>query len=63
MIAYLQALAGAVATGSTREHGLLFFFGTGRNGKWTLLNTLIGSLGPQYTCAVPASVFSPMKGI
>ena len=42
---FLQRLAGYSLTGSTREHSLFFFYGTGSNGKGVFLNTLTGVLG------------------
>ena len=45
---FLQRLCGYAATGSTKEHKLLFAYGTGRNGKSTLLNTLGTILSDDY---------------
>jgi putative DNA primase/helicase len=42
---YLQRMAGYCLTGSTREHAMFFFYGTGANGKGTFLNTLLGIMG------------------
>ncbi len=38
--AYLARVAGYALTGVTTEHALFFFYGSGRNGKGTFLNTL-----------------------
>lgn len=43
--AFLRRIAGYGLTGSTREHALFFFYGTGANGKGTFLNTLTAILG------------------
>jgi putative DNA primase/helicase len=42
---FLRRIAGYGLTGSTREHALFFFYGTGANGKGTFLNTLTAILG------------------
>jgi putative DNA primase/helicase len=49
---YLQRMVGYCLTGSTREHALFFFYGTGANGKSVFLNT-ITSLLPAYTRTAP----------
>ena len=45
MISFLQQWFGYCLTGSTKEHALIFFAGTGGNGKSVLLNTVAGILG------------------
>jgi putative DNA primase/helicase len=55
MIAFLQQWFGYCLTGSTKEHALIFFAGTGGNGKSVLLNTITGILGGY---AVTASLVS-----
>ena len=45
LIAFMQRAAGYALTGETREHKLLFLYGTGRNGKSVFLNTLFGIWG------------------
>ncbi|HYN51769.1 MAG TPA: hypothetical protein VES62_12665 [Thermoleophilaceae bacterium] len=40
LIALAQRIAGYSLTGLTTEHKLLFFYGTGRNGKGTFLTTI-----------------------
>lgn len=42
---YLARVAGYALTGSTQEHALFFFYGTGANGKSVFLNTLAAVLG------------------
>lgn len=55
MIGFHQRLAGYGLTGSTREHRLFLFCGTGRNGKGTLLGTLQGIMG-DYAKGVPTTI-------
>ncbi len=40
LVRFLQRVVGYSLTGSVKEHALFFFYGTGRNGKGTFLNTL-----------------------
>lgn len=42
MVAYIQRCFGYALTGLTNEHVLMFLYGSGRNGKSVLLNTLQG---------------------
>jgi P4 family phage/plasmid primase-like protien len=45
IIAFMQRVAGYALTGMTTEHKLLFFYGTGRNGKSVFLNVLFDIWG------------------
>jgi P4 family phage/plasmid primase-like protien len=54
MPAFIQRLAGYALTGSTQEHRLFLFHGTGRNGKGTLLNTLQDIMG-DYAKGIPTN--------
>lgn len=49
---FVQRLAGYSLTGDTREQILVFAYGTGQNGKTTLLNTLLALLG-EYGMQTP----------
>lgn len=49
---YLQRLVGYALTALTTEHILAFFYGGGRNGKSTFVQTLRTMLG-EYACAAP----------
>jgi putative DNA primase/helicase len=49
---YLQRLIGYALTANTTEHILAFFYGAGRNGKSTFLQTVRTMLG-EYSCAAP----------
>jgi putative DNA primase/helicase len=48
---FLQRMAGYALTGSTREHALFFFYGTGGNGKGVFLNTISSLLGDYAAVA------------
>ncbi|MBA2717526.1 MAG: hypothetical protein H0U51_10820 [Propionibacteriales bacterium] len=50
-IRLLQQWCGYSLTGDTREHALLFVFGTGGNGKSVFLNTVVGIMGNYATTA------------
>lgn len=54
MPGFMQRLAGYALTGSTREHRLFLFHGTGRNGKGTLLGTLEDIMG-DYAKGIPTN--------
>lgn len=56
VIDFMQRAAGYALTGETREHKLLFLFGTGRNGKSLFLNTLM-HVWHDYARRVPAATF------
>jgi putative DNA primase/helicase len=60
LISYLQRVAGYALTGSTREHALFFFYGTGRNGKGTFLNTLEWIVG-DYSRVASMDTFTESK--
>ena len=53
LIYFLQRAAGMSLTGDTSEHVLLVLYGTGRNGKSTLLNTLLALMGDYGMQAAP----------
>lgn len=53
---FLQRLAGYCLTGLTREERFFFFFGNGRNGKGTFLETLLAVMG-DYGKVAPAGLF------
>lgn len=56
LAAYLARVAGYSLTGSTDEHALFFFYGTGANGKSVFLNTLAAVLG-DYAANAPMDTF------
>jgi putative DNA primase/helicase len=59
--AFLQRVAGYCLTGSTREHALFFFYGTGGNGKGVFLNTLSAILA-DYAAVAPMETFIVTQG-
>ena len=59
---YLQDICGMAAVGEVFHEGMCIFFGTGRNGKSTYLNTLLSVLG-DYACNVnPEMLMSQRDG-
>jgi hypothetical protein len=57
LVAFLQRVFGYALTGSTREHALLFCYGTGANGKSVLLSTVAGIMGDYHRIA-PIETFT-----
>lgn len=53
LIAFVQRLLGMALTGDVREHVLAIFYGSGRNGKNTLLDCVAGIMGDYTTPAPP----------
>jgi putative DNA primase/helicase len=53
---FLQRVLGYCLTGSTREQALFLFYGTGQNGKSTLVNVLRAIMG-DYAMVSPVSTF------
>jgi putative DNA primase/helicase len=51
--AFFKRLCGYALTGSTAEHVLPILYGTGANGKSTVLNALLDTLGDYATQAAP----------
>lgn len=60
MIAFLQRFIGYSLCGSTREEVFAFFYGEGRNGKGSFLNTLVSVLG-DYSAVAPIDAFTVSK--
>jgi putative DNA primase/helicase len=55
--AFIRRMLGYCLTGVTTEHALFFCYGTGANGKGTLLNTIAGILGDYHRTA-PIETFT-----
>ncbi|GAA0547901.1 putative DNA primase/helicase [Rhizomicrobium palustre] len=53
---FVQRIFGYCLTGSTREHKLFLFYGTGRNGKSTLINIIRSVMG-DYAMGAPVATF------
>jgi putative DNA primase/helicase len=62
LIGYLQRLAGRCLTGDVSEQALHIFWGTGANGKSTLLNVLLEMLGPDYGMKAPTELLMARRG-
>lgn len=62
LIFFLQRVAGYSLTGDTREHALFLLFGTGANGKTTLLETLRHVWG-DYAMSAEFSSFVATRGM
>lgn len=60
-VRFLQQWFGYCLTGDTREHALVFAFGTGGNGKSVAINTATRILG-EYACVAAAETFIASKG-
>lgn len=60
LIKFIQRVMGYACTGSTKEHALFFFYGTGGNGKGTLLNTVLNILN-DYAVTAGMDVFTESK--
>ncbi len=59
-IGFLRRYLGYMLTGDVGEHCLVFLFGTGRNGKGTIIETIIKILG-DYGYAAPANILMEAK--
>nr|WP_254438953.1 phage/plasmid primase, P4 family [Ruegeria arenilitoris] len=60
LVKFLQRLFGYALTGLVTEHKFAFFYGTGRNGKGTFLNTILDIMS-SYARKAPASMFLETK--
>ncbi len=57
LVNFMQRLFGYALCGSTREHALAFFYGTGANGKTLLLSAASGAIGDYHRVA-PIETFT-----
>lgn len=62
LVDYLRRAVGYACTGSTREHGLFFFYGAGRNGKSTFLNAIKSAVGRDYSAEAPPDLLIAKHG-
>jgi P4 family phage/plasmid primase-like protien len=61
LIGFIQRLAGYLLTGHTREQAVVFFHGSGANGKSTFVKALLEILG-DYGVRAPASLILSKGG-
>ncbi len=59
-IGFLRRYLGYMLTGDVGEHCLVFMFGTGRNGKGTIIETITHLMG-DYGYAAPANILMESK--
>lgn len=60
LLSFVQRLCGYLLTGDTTEQSLFVFYGTGANGKSTLIETLLALLG-DYSSKTPMRTFLDQK--
>lgn len=53
LIGFIQRALGMSLTGAIRDHVLLVAYGTGQNGKSTLFNAVLDTVGPDYAMKAP----------
>lgn len=57
LVGYWQRLCGYAATGLVTDHVMPVAYGTGSNGKTTVLGTLISVFGPEYAMKASSNMF------
>ena len=62
LVDYWQRLLGYVACGVVTEHVLPVLFGSGSNGKTTILEAWMDTLGPDYCTTQPADFLLQTRG-
>jgi putative DNA primase/helicase len=62
LIDFLQRFLGYALTGLTIEQILAIFWGVGSNGKTTLIEALLATIGPDYADTLHAAVLMVAKG-
>jgi putative DNA primase/helicase len=62
LIQFFQRLCGRCLTGDVSEQVLPILYGTGANGKSTILNVLLGLLGPDYAMEAPPGLLLLKSG-
>lgn len=62
LIRCMHRFLGYCITGSTEHHILPIWYGTGRNGKSTLVKTILHVLGSDYSSTVPSSFLAQSRG-
>ncbi|WP_237722946.1 phage/plasmid primase, P4 family [Singulisphaera acidiphila] len=61
LVAFMQRALGYAISGVVSEHALFFLYGTGRNGKSTFLNIILGILG-DYATTIDSSLLTVKRG-
>lgn len=61
LLRFVQRLLGCALAGLVHEHVLPIFWGSGRNGKGTLLEVVAGVLGPELAVPVPADALMEQR--
>jgi P4 family phage/plasmid primase-like protien len=61
LIGYWRRLCGSALPGLVREQVLPIAFGTGANGKSTMLNALVEAMGPDYAMKAPPDLLMARK--
>lgn len=62
IIGWVQKLLGYCLTGVIAEHILPIFYGGGRNGKSTLVKTVVEVLGKDYASTTPSGYLAQTRG-
>jgi len=62
LIAYWQRLCGYCLTGVIRDHVMPIAYGTGSNGKSTILGALMDVMGPDYSMKAPRNMLMAKQG-
>jgi len=62
LVSYIQRVCGMCLTGSVLDQILNIFYGSGCNGKSTLLETLLALLGEDYAIKAPHDLLMAKKG-
>jgi putative DNA primase/helicase len=62
LIAYWQRLCGYCLVGVVRDHVMPIAYGTGSNGKSTILGALMDVMGPDYAMKAPRNLLMAKQG-
>jgi putative DNA primase/helicase len=62
LIDYWQRLCGCAMSGVIRDHVMPIAYGTGANGKSTILGALLGVIGPDYAMKASSDLLMSRKG-
>ena len=62
LIGFIQRALGMTLTGAIRDHVLLVAYGTGQNGKSTLFNSVLNTVGSDYAMKAPLGFLMAKSG-